>query len=316
MSPALSRFAPPLLLLAALAAGVLDAPVAAAAASQDTATGYYRTRLGEFEITALSDGTLDLPAEELLKQDKEITRSELAAAKLQSPVETSVNAYLINTGKRRVLVDTGTGALFGRKLGKLAANLRAAGVRPEEIDDILITHMHPDHIGGLSVAAATVFPNAVLHADKREADYWLNAKKLDSTPVGRQLNFKVVIDAVQPYVVAKHFQTFDGDTEIVPGIRSSATYGHTAGHTAYVVESDGQKLVIVGDLIHFGAVQWAHPEVNATFDADGAAALATRQRVFSQAAQDGAMIGAAHIAFPGLGHLRAAGTGFEWVPLN
>ena len=293
-------------------------PLAQAAAPQlrTSAPGYFRMMLGEFEITALSDGTADLPVDKLLKQDPAATEQELAQSYLKLPLETSVNGYLVNTGKRLVLIDTGAGTLFGPTLGKLAANLQASGYRPEDVDDILITHMHPDHVGGLAANGSALFPNAVVHADRRDSEYWLSKANLDAAPADSKGFFQGAMASLQPYVSAQKFQAFDGATEFAPGIRAASTYGHTPGHTSYVIESGGQRLIIVGDLINVGAVQWEHPTITIGFDTDGKSALAERLRVFNQAAKDGAMIAAAHIAFPGMGHLRPAGDGYRWIPVN
>jgi glyoxylase-like metal-dependent hydrolase (beta-lactamase superfamily II) len=122
--------------------------------------------------------------------------------------------------------------------------------------------------------------------------------------------------SLNPYVAAARFVPFEGSAEIVPGVKAWSSYGHTAGHTSYVVESKGQKLVVVGDLIHVGAVQFADPSVTIDFDMDRKLAAAARATVFAQAAKEGALVGAAHISFPGLGHLRAQGKSWQWVPLN
>ena len=153
---------------AAVAASML-LPTAAYADAPQVKTqspGYYRMMLGDFEVTALSDGTAALPVTKLLtnttpaKVKKALTRSYL-----KDPVETSVNGYLINTGSKLVLIDTGAAGLFGPTLGNLINNLKAAGYQPEQIDEIYITHMHGDHVGGLMAGDKLAFPNAVVRAD-------------------------------------------------------------------------------------------------------------------------------------------------------
>ena len=308
-------------LAVALALGgplLLVAPAAEAAAPQQRtqAPGFYRTMVGDFEITALSDGTVDLDVARLLAEPAAKTDAALAKAFVRGPVETSVNAYLVNTGSRLVLVDAGAGTLFGPTLGKLLASLKAAGYAPEQVDDIFITHMHPDHVGGLSANGQRVFPNATLHADKRDSDFWLAQARLDGAPAAMKGFFQGAMASVNPYVAAGRFQPFQADGEAVPGIRTIASGGHTAGHTSYLVESKGQQLLVIGDLIHVAAVQFAEPGITISFDSDAKAAAASRAKVFAQAARDGTLVGAAHLQFPGLGHLRAAGKAWQWVPAN
>jgi glyoxylase-like metal-dependent hydrolase (beta-lactamase superfamily II) len=289
---------------------------AAAPMAKTSAPGYYRFMLGSFEVTALSDGTVDLPVDQLLQEPAKKTVAALDKAFLKAPLETSVNAYLINTGERLVLVDAGAGSLFGPTLGKLMNNLKASGYKPEEVDDIFVTHMHPDHVGGLSANSAIQFPNAVVHAERHDADFWLSQKNLDGAPAASKGFFQGAMASVNPYVQGSKFRPFDGNAELVPGVRSNTSFGHTAGHTSYVIESQGKKLVLVGDLIHVSAVQLDHPMVTIAFDTDAKAAAASRIRVFNQAAREHTLVGAAHIAFPGVGHLRTAGKSYQWVPVN
>lgn len=273
--------------------------LAAAPMAKTQAPGFYRIMLGGFEVTALNDGFFDLPVDKLLKQPAEKTDAALAKYFQKVPVETSVNAFLINTGTKLVLVDTGTGGKAAASAGVLLANLAAAGYKPEQIDEICITHNHGDHLGGLTTKDGTaVFPNATVHLGKADAD-------ADSAKA-----------TLAPYVAAKKVAPIEADGEVVPGIRSWATHGHTAGHTSYVVESQGQKLIITGDLIHVAAVQMDDPSVTITFDADSSAAATQRDKVFKAAAADGTIIAAAHLQFPGMGRLRANGSGWTYVPVN
>ena len=298
---------------------LLLASAAHAAAPQvkAQAAGYYRVMLGEFEVTALSDGTVALPVDTLLtnttkaKSDKTLARNFL-----KSPVETSVNAYLINTGTKLVLVDTGAAGLFGPTLGRLAESLKSAGYQPEQVDEIYITHMHPDHVGGLMAGEKMAFPNAVVRADKRDADFWLSQANLDKAPAEGKGFFQGAMASLNPYVAAGKFKPFDGDTELAPGIKAMAAPGHTPGHSLYVVESGGRKLVLWGDLMHVAAVQFAEPSVTIAFDTDSKNAAVQRKRAYAEAAKQGYLVGSAHLSFPGLGHLRAEGKGYTFVPVN
>ena len=300
-------------------AALLAAPATASAAAPQQRTqapGFYRAMLGDFEITALSDGTIDLDVAKLLAEPAAKTDAALSRAFVKGPVETSVNAFLVNTGTKLVLIDAGAGTLFGPTVGKLLASLQAAGYKPEQVDDVFITHMHPDHVGGLSANGQRVFPNATLHADKRDSDFWLSQANLDKAPDGMKGFFQGAMASVNPYVAAGKYQPFEADGEPVPGVRTLASVGHTAGHTSCLVESKGQRLLVVGDLVHVAAVQFADPGVTISFDSDAKAAAVSRDKLFKLAAQDGALVGAAHLQFPGLGHLRAAGKSWQWVPSN
>jgi len=290
---------------------------AAAPAAKSQAPGFYRMTLGSFEITVISDGTVDLPMAEILKDmpRKDIDRL-LARSFLGNPIDTSVNTFLVNTGSKLVLIDTGAGSFFGPTLGHLIANLKAAGYTPEQVDEIYITHMHGDHIGGLITDGKATFPNAIVRADQHDVDFWLNPATLEKASKDEKGFVEAAQTAFKPYQDAGKLKPFEGDTELVPGVRSHASHGHTPGHATYIVESGGQRLVLWGDLMHVAAVQFPAPFVTIQFDSDAKAAKAARIKAFAEAAKQGDWIGAAHLPFPGIGHIRAEARGYAYVPAN
>lgn len=309
----------PMCLSIALAAVVLSALPARAEAPQvkTQAPGWYRMPLGAFEVTALSDGTVGLPVDKLLTNVKpgQVQRL-LQHAYLGVPLETSVNGYLVNTGDKLVLIDTGAATLFGPTLGKLVANLKASGYQPEQVDEVYITHMHGDHVGGLMSGDKPTFPNAIVRADQREGDFWLNAANMEKAPDGLKDVFKGAQASLAPYVAAGRYKPFDGDTQLIPGVKAIAARGHTPGHTIYMVDSKGQRLEVWGDLMHVAAVQFPHPEATMQFDSDSKAAAPQRKKAYAAAAAQGYYVGVAHVSFPGIGKLRTDGKGYRWLPAN
>lgn len=301
--------------LAALLAALAFPAFAAAPMAKTQAPGFYRMMLGDFEITALSDGTVDLPVDKLLTNTTPgAVHAALQQAHLALPAETSVNAFLINTGSKLVLVDAGAGTLFGPTLGRLQANLKAAGYKPEQVDEIYLTHMHSDHLGGLAAGGKAAFPNAVVRAEKHDADFWLSKANMDKAPADGKGTFQGAMGVGSAY--GAKFKPFSGDVELVPGVKSHTAFGHTPGHTTYVVESRGQKLELIGDLIHVAAIQFDNPSVTISFDSDSKAAAASRKKEFDAAAKAGYLMGGAHLQFPGLGYLRTEGKGYRWIPVN
>jgi glyoxylase-like metal-dependent hydrolase (beta-lactamase superfamily II) len=290
---------------------------AAAPQVKTQAPGYYRMPLGDFEITALSDGTVKLPVGKLLgNTTPEKIASALSQNFLQDPLETSVNGYLINTGTKLILIDTGAANLFGPTLGNLVNNLKASGYQPEQVDEVYITHMHADHVGGLMSGDKLAFPNAIVRADQHDADFWLSQANLDAAPKENKGFFQGAMASLNPYVKAGKFKSFTGDTELTSGIKATAAYGHTVGHTTYVIESKGQKLVLWGDLMHVASVQFPEPSVVMGFDTDVKAAAVERKKAFADAAKQGYWVAGAHISFPGIGHLRNGDQGYVWIPAN
>lgn len=314
----------PRLAAATVAAAVLGgAPVTAAIAAppaqlKTQAPGYYRMMVGQFEVTALYDGYVDLPTKVLKYSSEREIQSLLARMFLASTpgVQTSVNAYLVHTGTQLVLVDAGTGNCFGPTLGRIPDNLRAAGYTPEQVDVVLLTHLHGDHACGLTANGQAIFPNAQVYVDEADANYWLDAAAANAAPKDAQAFFAMARDSVAPYRAAGRFHTYKAGTAPVPGVQSVVAHGHTPGHAGYLFTSGADSLLLWGDIVHSHAVQFRRPRVAIEFDVDPRAAVATRQRIFAEAARNKLWVGGAHLPFPGIGHVRRDGDGYAWVPVE
>lgn len=278
--------------------------------------GYYRLMLGQFEVTALYDGAIDLDEKLLKNIDKRDIQRLLAREFLKGPkVQTAVNAYLVNTGKQLILVDAGAAKLFGPGLGNIVDNLKAAGYTPEQVDTVLVTHLHGDHINGLvTPEGQRVFTNAEVWSTKADNDFWLSEAIAAQAPKDFQPFFKMSRDAAAPYLAAGKWKTFDSDRELLAGVSSVDTHGHTPGHASYLFQSGDQRLMILGDLVHNHAVQFARPEVAFEFDNDPKQAVIARKRIWALAAKEKLMIAGMHLPFPGVGHVRKEAKGYAWVP--
>jgi len=281
--------------------------------------GYYRMMLGQFEITALYDGALDLDTSLLRNTNPNELNHLLARKFVGNPkMQTAVNAYLINTGKNLVLVDAGAAKLFGPGLGFILQNMRAAGYEPSQVDTVVITHLHGDHVGGVTDAdGKPLFPKAKILVAREDNDFWLSQQVADKAPETMQRFFKMARESAAPYQKSGQWQTFTEGSVLVPGIMAVKANGHTPGHTAFAVESDGQKLLIWGDLVHAHAVQFARPGVSFEYDVDREQAVATRKSIFKTMAISKSLVAGMHLPFPGIGHVRWDGKeSYSWVPIE
>ena len=280
--------------------------------------GFYRMTIGDINVTALSDGTVGLQIlDGLLLNAKTGEIQKLLADNYQkSPIDGSINAFLIQLSGRLILIDAGSAELVGPTANKLPDSLRAVGVQPEQITDIFLTHIHPDHSGGLMEGNKKVFPNAIIHVDKREVGYWFDKSIAEKAAEPIKTFFSQVDTKVKPYLDSGQLQTFEGATEFFPGFRSQPAYGHTPGHSLYVLENAGEKLVFCGDLVHVDAVQFDDPSVSIKFDSDSVKAAEQRKKTFADAAKNRYLLAFAHVSFPGVGRARNEGDHYRWIPVE
>ena len=298
---------------------VISGAMAQAPQQGTQAPGYFRLAVGDYEVTALFDGYNDLSPKLLQGMSQSQIRALLARRSIETPgVQTAFNAFLVNTGKQLILVDSGAGQCIGATAGQLVANMQAAGYRPEQVDTVLLTHLHLDHACGLVDAQKQpLFSHATVYAAKAEADYWLDPAALAKAPAGAREFFKIAQDSTAPYVAAGRFKTFAAGQSPLPGlVEATLEARHTPGSTTYRFTSQTQSIVFMGDLVHNLAVQFEHPEVSIGFDVNSAQAINARQAVFSAAVASKTWVTAAHLPFPGIGHITAQGKHFQWVPVE
>jgi glyoxylase-like metal-dependent hydrolase (beta-lactamase superfamily II) len=277
----------------------------------------YVFTVGDVRVTALSDGTVPQDLHKiLLGTTNDKIDAQLAHAYQSNPVEMSVDAFLVDMGDRLILVDTGAGQMFGPGFGgKLPDSLKAAGFSADDITDVLVTHAHSDHMGGLVHNGKIIFNNARIHIGKPDVDFFMDRKNAEKSGYNVQF-FDQAIQALKPYADAGKINTFDKPTEILPGVTASLHPGHTPGSAFYTLESQGQTLTFVGDIIHVQAVQFPDPSVTIAYDVDPDMARDVRSKAFSAFARDRSLVAVPHMSFPGVGHIRKAGKGYEWVPVN
>lgn len=307
-------------MLALATAGItLSAQAAPPDQLREQVPGWFRMMVDQHEVTALYDGYVDLETGLLKGMDQEALRAHLDALFIDTEhgVQTAVNAFLVHTGDHLVLVDAGSAACFGPALGQVPDNLRASGYAPEEVDTILMTHLHPDHVCGLVDGdGEPVYPNAELRASRDDADFWLSEAQAEAVPEDDRAFFDMARDAVATYRETGRFSTFAPGEELLPGLQARDTHGHTPGHASFLFEGGDEEILVWGDVVHSYGVQFDDPAVAIEFDSDPEQAIATREEVLDGAAEEAHWVAGAHLPFPGLGHVTRDGEGYRWLPVE
>jgi glyoxylase-like metal-dependent hydrolase (beta-lactamase superfamily II) len=275
----------------------------------------HRMKLGAFEVTAMLDGYIDLNPN-VLQADAEQVKSMLAAGGWPAaPMRLPVNAFLVNTGERLVLLDAGGAKMLGPTAGRLQQCLAAAGVDAGQIDEVYITHMHGDHLHGIvTPEGGKMYPNATIRIAKPDMDFWANPEVEAKAPENQKGRFVPAKRAVAAYGDA--IKPFTLGEQLSPGIKSVDASGHTPGHSCYMVESGDARLLAIGDTMHVAPVQFPKPDITVAFDWDQGRARAARLALFEQVVAERIPIAAVHLPFPGIGHLRKAASGFTFEPLT
>jgi glyoxylase-like metal-dependent hydrolase (beta-lactamase superfamily II) len=282
------------------------------------APNYYRSKLGEFEITVLSDGARAIPMPPQFVRNvsnEEVLKAAEAAYMPKGTVFAPFNPILVNTGAKLVLVDTGYGPI-APTVGLLPQTLAAAGVDPKTIDIVLISHMHGDHILGLKQPdGALAFPNAEIKVPSVEWAFWTSDENEARAPAGFHKAsfgfFKKIFSDLKDKVTR-----FEWGREVAPGITAVDTSGHTPGHTAFAIQSGSSKLFFQGDVCNVPSLFLTNPDWQVMFDSDPDRAIATRRRVYDMASADKLLVSGYHFPFPGIGYIEKAGAGYGFVPAS
>ena len=303
--------------VAAIAAGA-DPAVAAAPPADKQSPAIYRYKIGSYELTALYDGIWYRPITDKFIRNAPFADVEHALDAAFMPhdkLATPFTALVVNTGSKLVLIDTGTGGQISATAGELRDNLIAAGIEPNAVDAIVISHFHPDHINGIKDKDnKLIFPNAEIMVPAPEWTFWMDDANLNAAPADLKPTFlnqrRIFAD------IAKQVTHYEPGKEVAPGIVTLPAPGHTPGHTVFAMHSGNQSLLVLSDPAQHPAVFARHPNWEAAFDVDGPEAVATRKKIFDRAAADRMLITGYHFPFPACGHLIKTATGYEHVPVE
>jgi glyoxylase-like metal-dependent hydrolase (beta-lactamase superfamily II) len=265
-------------------------------------------RVGDFELTSLSDGFTLIDRPILMGDPDTMNRLAEAAYLTRWPLQLSVNCFLVNTGDSLILIDAGAGELMLPSMGHLDQSLAAAGVNPADIDQVLITHLHGDHIGGaVTPEGKARFPNALIRAGQADIDYWTSEANMNQA-AERKVRFVASRRAAMVY--GSRLQSVAPGAAIVPGIQALDSSGHTPGHTSYMIESGGTRVLATGDFLHVAPLQFSRPEITVRYDSDPDTARQVRRRLLDAAAAEQWILAIPHAPFPGLGRVRRDGASY------
>jgi glyoxylase-like metal-dependent hydrolase (beta-lactamase superfamily II) len=275
-----------------------------------------RVKLGAFEVTTVADGFAAVPKVHPIFGNNQ--KPEDVAAHMQAnflpgdKMAIPFTPVIVNTGNELVLFDAGNGGGRGATRGQLVNSITAAGFTPDQIDVVVITHFHPDHIGGIMNGDKPTFPNARYVAGETEFNFWMSDKVQGSTNKGMQGRLKFVNGNVKPDADKMTFVKNGND--VVTGITAIEAFGHTPGHTVFNIESNGQRLVLFGDISNHYVASMQKPEWHVIFDMDKDKAVESRKKILGMVAADKVPATGYHMPFPAIGYVEQKGDAFNWVP--
>ena len=263
-------------------------------------------QVGKITVWAIADAVADRDMS-VFMADQETLQRYVPSGKTPS----SVMTFVVQTEGETILIDTGYGREGATPPSLLMPGLTSIGIRPQDISQVLITHMHGDHIGGLIQKGAKAFPKAKIRIASQEYSFWLSEKSRADFP-DRKANFDMVKRISDMYEGA--ISLFDFGESVAPGITALDAVGHTPGHTAFMIESEGKRLLCVSDFLHAAALQFPRPDINARYDMDPDQARVSRERLLKLAADENLPIAGMHLPAPGIGYVRKATEGYAYHP--
>jgi glyoxylase-like metal-dependent hydrolase (beta-lactamase superfamily II) len=274
-------------------------------------SGVSHTAIGDIVVSAINDGVFQASFDDLVTTDRAACESAHLGEFRLAPPWLTINCFVILTGDKTVLMDSGFAGKT-EQVGRLAENLKAIDISPADVDTIVMTHMHPDHEAGLTDSSGkALFPKAELVLHENEFAFWRDDGAMARATAEGQGDFHLARAALGAY--GDRVRTVKTD-EVAPGVRAFPTPGHTPGHTAWLVESNGEGLLIWGDIVHFPGIQFAFPDTSVAFDIDRAAAAESRKTVLKFAAGEKLRVAGVHLDFPTFGHVVSSGSAYRFVP--
>ena len=280
----------------------------------------YHFQLGQWQAMSVSDGTLSFPPSTLVPDAPSPEVAEALTADFLPPEELSlyINVLYLDTGDRQILIDTGSGTGQGA-VGQLIANLDSGGVKTADIDAVIITHAHPDHIGGIvSTQGELNFPNAQYYLSENEWNFWTaDTVEMPNSLLDEQTQ-QGMVDTAKPILqqIGDRITLFQPGEEIISGIQAIDVSGHTPGQSAYAITADGEQLIATGDVFYSDPLNLEHPEWQVGFDVDPVKGVATRQQMLEQLVSDRTLLLVPHMPFPGLGYVKTEQENYQWQPIT
>jgi glyoxylase-like metal-dependent hydrolase (beta-lactamase superfamily II) len=267
--------------------------------------GFYHRRIGDLAVTAIFDGMVEVSLDAVTSIPREEARRLQDQGLRAYPPLLPTSMFVVRRGEDTIVIDAGGAPELDADLGHSRANLLAAGIDPDQVRAVLMTHLHTDHYGGLVLTdGSAAFPNAdlVMHAEEHRSRF--------GTPAAPLLPPDYLQRAIAPY--SSRLRLIESGT-VVYGIEAVFLPGHTSGHTGWLLNSGEERLLLYGDVVHLPAIQFLHPEASMSYDTDTAQSAASRQTVFRTAAREGLLVAGMHMDFPCFGHVVADGDGYRWI---